>query len=142
MSLEGGPAGGPAGSLALEQAPKRYRDPPPPLTLNRPPALTMHAGSSSSQAGAFALPALPQPGVGDGTMEVESPASPDEVGELVFSGDSEASASEGGCLALVSGGRSTEDEDSSGEMEITHSMSLAVVGEMAVVSAENGKIFS
>ncbi|XP_034238559.1 E3 ubiquitin-protein ligase Ubr3 isoform X4 [Thrips palmi] len=92
--------------------------------------------SSSSQAGAFSLPALPQPGVGDGTMEVESPASPDEVAELVFSGESEASASEGGCLALVSGGRSTEDDDSSGEMEITHSMSLAVVGELAVISAD------
>lgn len=99
----------------------------------------MIAGSSSSQAGAFTLPALPQPGVGEGAMEVESPASPDEVAELVFSGDSEASASEGGCLALVSGGRSTEDDDSSDEMERVHSMSLAVVGDMAVMSADNCK---
>ncbi|XP_026278143.1 E3 ubiquitin-protein ligase Ubr3 [Frankliniella occidentalis] len=139
LSLDGGPS--PAGiepgphALALEQsqAPKRY--PIVPLSLTIPPALTMIAGSSSSQAGAFSLPALPQPGVGDGTMEVESPASPDEVAELV-SGESEASASEGGCLALVSGGRSTEDDDSSGEGEITHSMSLAVVGDMTVVSTE------
>lgn len=92
--------------------------------------------SSSSQAGGFSLPALPQPGA-DGTMEAESPASPDEVPELVFSGDSEASASEAACLALVSGGRSTEDDDSSGEMDVPHSMSLAVVGERAVISADS-----